>query len=84
MDSDGEVQEIDPPMLIHRGCKKYYRMIIREQIDVCFCRHCKRNKNNVVRSIDQDVVDATIATKASQSSVLDSVETVRIRDDASR
>jgi hypothetical protein len=57
MNSDDEVQEIDPSMFARRGRKKYRRRILVEQLDERFCRHNKRNRNKVGQSIDQNVVN---------------------------
>jgi hypothetical protein len=57
MNSDDEVQEIDPSMFTRRGRKKYRQRILVEQHDECFCRRNKRNKNKVGKYIDQNAVD---------------------------
>jgi hypothetical protein len=36
MDSDDEVQEIDPPVITRSGRKKYRRMILKEELDPVF------------------------------------------------
>jgi hypothetical protein len=50
MDSDDEVQAIDPPVIIRSRCKKYRRKIVKEEIDVRFCRHSKRINQDVNHS----------------------------------
>jgi hypothetical protein len=50
MDSDDEVKVIDPPVIIWSRHKKYHRKILKEEIDVHFCRCSKR--------INQDVDDS--------------------------
>jgi hypothetical protein len=57
MNSDDEVQEIDPSMFARRGRKKYRWRILVEQLDERFCRRSKRNMNKVGQSIDQNVVN---------------------------
>jgi hypothetical protein len=37
MDSDDDIQEIDPPVITRCGCKKYRRRILKEELDVRFC-----------------------------------------------
>jgi hypothetical protein len=44
MDSDDEVQEIDPPVIIRLGRKKYRRKILTEELDISFYHHSKRNR----------------------------------------
>jgi hypothetical protein len=50
MDSDDEVQAIDPPVVIRSGRKKYRRKILKKEIDVRFCRHSKRINQDVDHS----------------------------------
>jgi hypothetical protein len=59
MDSDDEVQAIDPPVIIRSGCKKYRRKILKEEIDVRFCHRGKRINQDVDHSIEQDNIDTT-------------------------
>jgi hypothetical protein len=46
MDSDGDVQEIDPPVITWSGRKKYRRKILKEELNPCFCRRSKRHNYN--------------------------------------
>jgi hypothetical protein len=57
MDLDDEVQVIDPPVIIRPGHKKYHRKILKEEIDVHFCRRSKRINQNVDDSSEQDNID---------------------------
>jgi hypothetical protein len=57
MDSDDEVRVIDPPVIIRSGCKKYHRKILKEEIDVRFCRHSKRINRDVDDSRERDNID---------------------------
>jgi hypothetical protein len=57
MDLDDEVQVIDPPVIIQPGHKKYHRKILKEEIDVHFCRRSKRINQNVDDSSEQDNID---------------------------
>jgi hypothetical protein len=57
MDSDDEVQEIDPSMFTCPRRKKYRRRILIAQLDERFCRRSKRSKNKLRKSIDQNIVD---------------------------
>jgi hypothetical protein len=69
MDSD----EIDPPVFIHRGRKKYRRRIQIEQLDERLCRRSKRNKNKFGKSINQndvDGIDVPVTTEVQNSSHL--------------
>jgi hypothetical protein len=43
-DSDSDVQEIDPPVLLRSMRKRHRRRILRESIDRRFCRCSPRNK----------------------------------------
>jgi hypothetical protein len=54
MDSDDEVQEIDPLVIIPSGRKKYRQRILIDELDVCFCRQSKRINKDVQDSINQD------------------------------
>jgi hypothetical protein len=47
MDSDDEIQEIDPPVIIWCGHKKYHHKILKEELDPRFCRRNKRHNNSV-------------------------------------
>jgi hypothetical protein len=51
MDSDDEVQEIDPPVIIQSGHKKYRLRILTVELNISFCRRSKRNKRNAKNSI---------------------------------
>jgi hypothetical protein len=44
MDSDDDVQEIDPLVINWPGHKKYRRKILKEDLDLHFCR---RNKSQL-------------------------------------
>jgi hypothetical protein len=44
MNSNDEVQEIEPPVIIHSGCNKYCRKILKEELDIRFCHRSERNK----------------------------------------
>jgi hypothetical protein len=54
MNSDDEVQEIDPPVIIRSGRKKYRRRILKEELNIRFCRRSKRNNKDVEDSRNQD------------------------------
>jgi hypothetical protein len=57
------------------------------KLDGFFCHCSKRNKNDVGRSIDQgtiDAIDAIVATEASHSATLNSVENSQTKNVASR
>jgi hypothetical protein len=54
MDSDDEVQKIDLPVIIHSGRKRYRRKILKEELDIHFCRRSERKKQDVEDTIDQD------------------------------
>jgi hypothetical protein len=54
MDSNDEVQEIDPPVIIHSRHKGYRRKILKEELDIHFYRRGKRNKQDVEDTKDQD------------------------------
>jgi hypothetical protein len=54
MESDDEVQEIDPMVIIWCGRKKYRKKILKEELDFHFCRCSKRHNNNVESCQDQD------------------------------
>jgi hypothetical protein len=47
MDSDDEIEEIDPPVIIRSGRKKYCHKILKEELHPRFCRRNKRHNNNV-------------------------------------
>jgi hypothetical protein len=47
MDSDNDVQEIDPPVIIRSGRKKYHRRILQEEIDVRFYHRSNRINKDV-------------------------------------
>jgi hypothetical protein len=52
MNSDDEVQEIDPPLMIQSGCKKYQQRLLKEEIDIHFCHCSNRNNKDVENSTD--------------------------------
>jgi hypothetical protein len=73
--SDDEVQEIDPPVIIWSGRKKYRKKILKEELDVRFCRRNKRHCNNVESCQDQDGIDTTnVSEETSNNAYLDSFE----------
>jgi hypothetical protein len=85
MDSDDDVQEIDPPEITRSGRKKYRRRILKEELDVRFCRRSKRHNNNVESCQDQDGTDTTdVSGEASNNAILDSVENSMEQNIASR
>jgi hypothetical protein len=51
MDSDDEVQEIDPPVIIQSGRKKYRWRTLTEEFDISFCHCSKKNRKNAENSI---------------------------------
>jgi hypothetical protein len=51
MDSDDEVQEIDPPVINRSGRKKYRWKILTEELGISFYRRSKRNRKNAESSI---------------------------------
>jgi hypothetical protein len=79
MDSDPEVQEIDPPVLTRSGRKRYHRKKLRHPIDPRFCRHSTRNKNNNQQTAD--TLDAIVVPHTSANTKLspiqDSANTIR-------
>jgi hypothetical protein len=64
VESDPEVQEIDPPILARSGRKKYHRRILIYPINKRFCCHSKRNKNN-----DQETTDGPDVITPTQTSI---------------
>jgi hypothetical protein len=54
MYSYDEVQEIDPPVIIRSGRKKYRRRILQEEIDVHFYRRSKRINKDVEKYRELD------------------------------
>jgi hypothetical protein len=73
MDSNNEVQKIDPPVFSRRGRKKYHQRILIEQLDERFCHCSKRNKDNVGKSIYRntvDGIDVPVTTKVQNPSHL--------------
>jgi L-lysine 2,3-aminomutase len=54
MDSDDEVQEIDPPVIVRSGRKKYRRRILIDELDVRFCRRSRRINKDVEELKEQD------------------------------
>jgi hypothetical protein len=68
MDSDDEIQEIDPPVIIRSGRKKYRHKILKEELDPRFCHRSKRHNNNVKNLKDQDCIDTMdVSAKSSHS-----------------
>jgi hypothetical protein len=68
MYSNDEIQEIDPPVIIRSGRKKYRRKILKEELDPRFCRRSKRHNNNVENLKDQDCIDTVdVSAKSSHS-----------------
>jgi hypothetical protein len=57
MDSDDEVQEIDPPIIIRSGRKKYRRRILIDELDAHFCRRSRQiNKDVELKEQDQNAI----------------------------
>jgi hypothetical protein len=50
MDANDEVEEIAPQMFIRSRRKKYCRKILKEKLDIRFCRRSKRNNKDVGKS----------------------------------
>jgi hypothetical protein len=59
MDSDDDVQEIDPTVITRPGRKKYRRKILKEELDPRFCCRSKRHNYNEGKCQDQDDIDTT-------------------------
>jgi hypothetical protein len=57
MDSDDEIQQIDPPVIIWYERKKYRRKILKEELNPRFCGRSKRYNNNVENLKDEDCID---------------------------
>jgi hypothetical protein len=69
LDSDPEVQDIDPPLLARSGRKKYCRRILIYPIDSWFYCRSKRNKNH-----DQETADSLDVIILAQTSInIDSI-----------
>jgi hypothetical protein len=84
MELDNEVQEIDPPVIIRSGRKKYQKKILNEELDVHFCRRSKRHSNNVESCQDQDGIDSTnVSEETSNNANLDSFENLMEQNVAS-
>jgi hypothetical protein len=84
MELDDEVQEIDPPMIIRSGRKKYQKKL-KEELNFHFCRRSKRHNNNVESCQDQDGVDTMdILEEASNNANLDSFKNSMEQNGASR
>jgi hypothetical protein len=63
IDSEPEVQEIDPPVLVWSGRKRYRRKMLRHPIYPQFCHRSKRNKNTNQQAAD--ILDAVIVSETS-------------------
>jgi hypothetical protein len=75
IESDDEVQEIDPPVIIRSGCKKYWKRILKEELDAHFYRRSTRHSNNVESYQDQHGMETTnISEETSNNANLDSFE----------
>jgi hypothetical protein len=68
MESDDEVQEINPPVIIRSGCKKYCRRILQEEIDVHFCRCSRRINKDVGKYGEEDSIDTTDVISLAEAS----------------
>jgi hypothetical protein len=87
MDLDDEVQEIDPPVIMRFGCKKYRQRILQEEIDIRFYRCSKRINKDVEKYREQASIDTTdiiSPAEASQSSNLDFIDNTTEKDVSSR
>jgi hypothetical protein len=85
MESDDEVQEINPPVIIRSGRKKYRKKILKEELDVHFPRRSKRHSNNVESCQDQDGIDTmNVSDETSNNTNLDSFENSMEQNVASR
>jgi hypothetical protein len=87
MDLYDEVQEIDQPVIIWSGRKKYHQKILQEEIDFCFCRRSKRINKDVEKYKEQDSIntmDVTSPTEASQNANLDFIDNTAEKDVSSR
>jgi hypothetical protein len=87
MYSYDEVQEIDPPVIIRSGRKKYRRRILQEEIDVHFYRRSKRINKDVekYRELDSiDAIDVISPREASQDANLDFIDNTTEKDISSR
>jgi hypothetical protein len=59
IDSDDEVQVIDPSIIIQFECKKYCQKILKEENDIRFCRRSRKINQDVDDSREQDNIDVT-------------------------
>jgi hypothetical protein len=54
MNSDDEVQEIDPTVIVRSGCKKYHRRILIDELDVRCCHRSRQINKDVEELKEQD------------------------------
>jgi hypothetical protein len=85
MDSDDDVQEIDPLVITRYGHKNYRRKILKEELDPRFCHHSKRHNYNKGKCQNQDGIDTTdVSGEESNNANLNFVENSMEQDVISR
>jgi hypothetical protein len=75
MDSDDDVQVIEPPVITQSGRKKYRRKILKEELNPRFYHHSKRHNYNEGKCQNQDDIDTIdVSEQESNNANLDFVE----------